>query len=109
MSNRTSALEHHLVKNYCRTPSGTKPWCYTTDPSIEKEDCHPIHPERIYLENVSVSSEVKTQDQLFQVSSVFDDSSTHTLDGGKNREAPHFYKATFIKRSDGAKWLITKV
>ncbi|XP_023376373.1 hepatocyte growth factor-like protein isoform X4 [Pteropus vampyrus] len=33
-------LDKHLDDNYCRNPDGSeRPWCYTTDPQVEREFC----------------------------------------------------------------------
>lgn len=33
-------LDKALTDNYCRNPDGSeRPWCYTTDPNIEREFC----------------------------------------------------------------------
>lgn len=33
-------LDKALNDNYCRNPDGSeRPWCYTTDPNIEREFC----------------------------------------------------------------------
>lgn len=36
----TRFLDKHLDDNYCRNPDGSeRPWCYTTDPQVEREFC----------------------------------------------------------------------
>lgn len=33
-------LDKDLDDNYCRNPDGSeRPWCYTTDPKVEREFC----------------------------------------------------------------------
>ncbi|XP_066452939.1 hepatocyte growth factor-like protein isoform X2 [Eleutherodactylus coqui] len=49
--------DKHLDDNYCRNPdSSEKPWCYTTDPSVEKEYCNIVKCKKQRLQGVTVIS-----------------------------------------------------
>ena len=60
------------------------------------------------MENIQISQEATNYKEVY---SVWDEVSTHTLEGTMS-EAPHYFKATFIKRSSyslESEWLVTKV
>ncbi len=58
---------HDLTENYCRSPTGGIPWCYTTDPNVEWGYCRiPSCPtETIVTSEGQQSNMPTTMDDLF--------------------------------------------